>query len=853
MLADLRAKWAARKSPRFRAFVDGKNAYESFIWETGVRFDQMTEEHYLRARADARLLSALDNFTEAIELSDKEQALADAAVARYQLGLVRHARGELDQAAEMMRAAVKVFTSLPHRDRVSRVSACRYQLGIIAQKQGRPAEAVRELRRSRQMDEAVGDLAGMRLCEFALDSYASQDASIEAEHSSIPETDDEPWEIPHDWTERESEVAETEPDFKQDRLLHVNQRELIWLASYSVEANDVLMSHLNSMADDFGRSVHVSRVAFGASQQNQRRLDPPDRDHHLCAAILVLERAGLNDRDFQQLATFCMRRVVAVPDFRLLVYLHDISFEELRESHHEPFIGDLFDTTQIADSPSLNQLRQTLVPYIREVEHIRAAARWRALRLNLAVVLGHVATALLAAAALVALFGFPAWLLKLNFDWLGSHGPKLASLVLGTLAFPLQAPMIFFLLRGFRSTTLAPKDNAMLMKWIFAGWLILVGANHFQHSLKGPVSWIFLGLAIGILADSIRRAGRRAMRQTIDLGALLRRARNPAFRDPRTTLLRGDPLNPFLYPLLPTISTRTFISYTRRSVKASKLAEALHRGLKKVGASPFLDRANIPGGANWRRSLNEHIGDCDVFVCIVDEKGAQQEWVAAELLAAVEARRLTGTPDIVVLLDPAVERGSETMLPVFQGLVSATDEPPLQGRPQILSLNENTLSSLLWGLAPPRFLPTAVLTRRVAIPLFSFLNVAAVIGGLGLFTGYILGFLWLLEKLARFPLTPWLVSRGWLEPLALLTAFWFGFTARAAIAWAFERKHGGQMGSTVPAIAATGLFWVALTFILQLPVLMVGWSVVLAVTGWMMVAATIRIGVKERKVKGAHA
>jgi hypothetical protein len=846
MLDDLRARWAARTSPRFRAFVDGKDAYQSFLWEMRTRFDKMTEEDYERAKSDTRLQSALRNFSDAIKLSDREHALADAAVARYQLAMIHHARGELDEAAEIMRAAVKVLSSLPHRDRVSRVSACLYHLGILAYKQGRVTEAVTQLRRSRQMDEAVGDLKGMQLCNLALDSYASQGVDIEVEDPSLPTSDEEPWEIPADWSEAD-ETADTKPEATATQSPHFNQRELIWLISHSVQANDALMSQLNSLGDEFGRRVAVSRVAFGAIDGSQRHLNQPERDQHLCAAIFVLEKEGLRNRDFRKLADFCMRRVIAVPDFRLLVYLHDLTIHELRDlAKIEPLVNQLFYTTQIAQAPSLDQLRRTLVPYVRNVEHIRAAARWRTLRLKFAVLFGHVSTVVLFAAVLVALFGFPAWLLKWNFNWLGPHGPKMASLVLGLLAFPLQAPMIFFLLRGLRSTMLAQRDNATLMKGIAAGWVILIGANHFQYALKGPVSWIFLGVVIGILVDSIRRAGRRAMRQTIDLNQQLESAANPAFSDLNVTLLRGDPVKPFFYPLLPTLLTQAFISYTRESRKASTLAAALYRGLKGAGASPFLDQVSIPVGANWRRSLNEHIGECDVFICILDEKGVRQKWVAAELLAALEARRLTGTPDIIVLLDPAVQRGTEAMLPIFRGIVAATDQSPLQGRPQILSLNEKTFSTLIWGLMPPRFLASAVFTRAAALPIMFCITLLAAIGGLGLVSGYILAFFWMLEKWGHFPFTAWLVRHGWLEALTLLTAFWFGFTTRAAIAWAFERNHGRQMGATIPAFAAMGLFSAASIFVMQVSMLMVGWAVVLAVAGWMMVAATIRIGIKDR-------
>jgi hypothetical protein len=69
---------AARKNPRFRAFVEGKGAYESFVQEVGVRFDEMSDEHYPRAREDPRLNVAEHKFTAAIEMSEREGALTCA-------------------------------------------------------------------------------------------------------------------------------------------------------------------------------------------------------------------------------------------------------------------------------------------------------------------------------------------------------------------------------------------------------------------------------------------------------------------------------------------------------------------------------------------------------------------------------------------------------------------------------------------------------------------------------------------------------------------------------------------------------------------------------------------------------
>jgi len=809
---------AARRDERVGTYVEAKNAYEAYVNALGVRFDEMTEEHYRRARADPSLAAARRGYARAIEMSDASDALDDAAVARCQLAMLCHACGELDEAAELMQSALDVLCNLPHRDRAADMSLCHYHLGIIALKQGRLDEAVGRLRLSRQFDESNSDLSGMRMCELALDKCAEAGADIEAESPYVPDVED--WDVPEAETPDEPD-EEAGPRFEgKPPRVGVDRRVVIWLASYSVQANDDLMAHLDSLADEFGRPVTVSRVAFGSRDPAQRRLHKPDPDQHLCAAIVVLERNRLGDPDLREFIRICTQRVLAVPDFRLFVYLADMAMDELRDlSDTDPVIEMLFETTQVSRIPSLEQLRRTLVPYVRRIDRIRAAAFWRPLRLRLASLAGKLATAICLAAVPVALLGYYAWLTKSQLAWLGPYGPHLASLTMGLLAFPLQAPLLFLLLRGLRTMAFAPKDNALLMRWVVVGMVIMMGAGHLHKALDGPTR-----------------------REMIDVMSLCRQADNPGMAPPEMTVLRGDPLNPYTCPLLPSLSARVFISYTQSSAKGIRLARALYRTLKDAGASPFLDRASIPAGASWRRALNEHIGECDTFVCILDERSVQRQWVAAEFLAALESRRLTGTPDVVVLVSPTVERPSQPMLPVFRGVVAAAATPPVRGRPQILRLNKQTPSCLPWALAPPRFISTAVLTRIPTRLVLRVLTPLALIGGLGLLTGLILGFLAMLEKSAKLPFAAFLTDHGLLAAVTLVTAYWLGFVARGTIAWEFEHTGEREMSATMPAIATGGLALALLVLILNVPALIAGWSVALAFAGWLVVAAAMRMG-----------
>lgn len=839
----------ARKNDRFRVFVEAKSAYRAFIQEmnTCVNEIEMSEEHYLRSREDPRLKAAKEGFSKAIEMSEKDGALDDAAIARCELGKVLYAIGELDEAAKLIHYALGFLSSLPNHNRTADISICHYYLGIIALKNGHLIDSVQELQLSRQIDEANGDFSGMQICDLALAACAQAGADLEG--STLISSDSiSNWDAQEDI--EEIDVERTMPSESENNLgtVRYEQREMIWLASFSVQANNELMMNLNLLGKEFGRPICVSCVAFGSIDPERCNVRQPEPDQHLCAAILVIEKAGLNNQAFQEFTFKCIQRVITFPDFRLLVYLHDLNrdeFLELKEKYL--FIKELFDTTQIAESPSFEQLRHTLVPYVRNVERIRAAAQWRDFRLKLAVICGSLSTTILFIATSLPFLGFSAWLLKL--DLLSQYGPQISSLVLGMLLFPVNTPLIFLFLRGMRTTALAPIGNVSLMRWINMGFWITAVANLFWYFMGGPFSWILLGLFTGVLLDSIRRSGKQAQRQLIDIEALKENANSPELLDPKQTVLRGDAINPFSCPILPAFSARIFISYTQNSKEGSKRASSLYQGLKKVGASPFIDWACIQTGASWRRALNHNLGECDVFLCLLDDESAERQWVAAELLAAIESRRLTGSPEIVILIDPKIKRDSKRVLPIFHGVLSVDNEPYISGRPQIRQINEYTRSALLWGLSPREFTPISIFTHLVAIPIVKAMNFLGLIGTLGLFAGLILGLLTMMEKIAGFPFASLLAEWNLMEFLTLLTAFWLGYTARVTIAWRYELDNGRDIGTSLPTIATLGLVYALLLFVPKVSFFILSWTVVIAIAGWMTVATAFRLVGTERRTK----
>ena len=138
----------------------------------------------------------------------------------------------------------------------------------------------------------------------------------------------------------------------------------------------------------------------------------------------------------------------------------------------------------------------------------------------------------------------------------------------------------------------------------------------------------------------------------------------------------------------------------------------------------------------------------------------------------------------------------------------------------------------------------------MSLPVLYFLVLLEYIGGLGTLMGYILGFLATLELWTQFPFASRLAERGWLEPLTLLTAFWLGFVGRVFISWNYEDLDNQKPGvRTVTAIATTGLFFALYLFVPRVSVLLMGWSILLAVAGWTLVAHAMTMGAPKQKIK----
>ena len=133
-------------------------------------FATMTATDTAVAARDARLRRATVLYQEALKLTREEQAYRDLGIAWYQLGMLRHFRGEFSEAERSFGEALSILESLPQLDteEVKTISGCWYHLGILAARRGARQSGRALLKQSEALDEAMLDLSGQALSREAL-------------------------------------------------------------------------------------------------------------------------------------------------------------------------------------------------------------------------------------------------------------------------------------------------------------------------------------------------------------------------------------------------------------------------------------------------------------------------------------------------------------------------------------------------------------------------------------------------------------------------------------------------------------------------------------------------------------
>lgn len=847
--------------PRFRHYFAAKHAYEEYLRETATPFDQLTAEQIARAAHDERLAAAEVSYVEAIRLSQQKHALRDMGVGLQQLGFLFHLQGRFGEADACFRRALEIFQNAPQLTESiqSAESDCHYHLGILQLRLDNVAEAARMLERSAAIDREMGNYNGVALTEAALEKCFD---SVLRE--SMPKWDKTKWdEQGHNVLDLDTLAHTPPPDGDAanardgdatdaaarptESTPFSSLQDVIWLLSCSVAANDLLMAELEQLGDQLGRELSVVRVAFADPAARSPDFNQLTATERLSAAILILEGASLADGEFRRWAKWCIRNVADKDDFRLFVFCHGTTMEEVSRlaGTHRDLFDDLQDTVQMTEALTAAQLRQQLASYLRSVARIRTAAIWAALPVRIGDLAGRVArlleigcAAALALVVVAGVLGGESSSLR-RLQWL----PLPAVAVISAAAlFPLSATVLFFLFNGPAALKATFMSDAGVRWRLFLGLALAPAAIGLPLRMGAPPAWILLGLCSGVALETLRRAGWQARRTRTSLQVC-----KDAASDERPArwirFLRRSPVNMTSCPLLPASRLNVFISYAHASPDEWSRRTAVDLGaqLKRAGVDCFIAHEAIEGGSSWRRQLNQSVVRANVHIALLDDTTVQREWVAAEMIAALHGNDLTGLPEILLLAQPSVLRkGDDELLPVFRVVLHQARSEHRRWQPRLVPVNEQTIQTVVSSLTPNRYrtasvfpLPVALLLRAAALP-------ALAAGTLGALLGFAAAPFALLETWGKFSSSAVLASHGLLNPAYLLAGFCLGFVLRLGVGSFVElrRPNAASVGKT-QLLGAAGLALVLGTWGRTVPGLVIGWALVLGLAGWALGASAI--------------
>ncbi len=871
------------------AFGEARCLYLSFLAENQTRFDQIDDDDFLKASQDPRLVRAERLFERAARCARQEGRSDNVAVAQYQRGMLLHLQGRLSEARGQLAMSADALLSSVSGDRSERatLSGCYYHLGILEMREGRPADAERLLRKSLEIDEADADLVGVRLCRSALETLAScsfpkkpgfrlpgpsandgpsppanQPASLlQTPPKDLPDQPAPPGrgpDVEDSARTRKEEAAAFEYSSPIDFPVS-DVTDVIWLLSYSVEANDVFMKELEPQLVGFlSRRLRIQRAAFGSSDESRATLERIAPDEALCAAILILEEEALRDATFLRWAKLCVGLVTERDDFRLFVGSPVVGrpLEEARrwaQGIGRDLIESLFQTVQFDvrrgdDSVSPSSLAATpfVLPgpaevgeacgtYLRNLSEIRSAAFWRKLRLMLVRFCGRVAWIGQAASAALLFLILVAVSLSAEtstlLQWIRSHGTT-AALLVGIVLFPIHAVLASLILRGPQMMNILVRQRRELRRLLLVLFLLSAGLGFLVSRLELSSAWLWLGVGAGLLFDHARRVDVSLRRASVSLSNCLEAYNQPDL--PNWLIAKGRRLaeHPLYVPLFPAVRPRIFLSYGRDRAWSEGVARRLHQMLTAQGTVSFLDET-IGRGANWRAILNRSIAETDVFVSIVDEETLSRQWVAAELIAALAGRVRAGAPKIIILAAQRVEAVSHPKaLPVFQALLNAPRGVGDSREPRVLNITDASLAVVASGLRQYHYETFAVIPGEWSLVLRWLTIPIVAIGVVSEWVGLPATVIFYLEYWNRTNIGAWLEESRLLAAACLLLGYLAGFNARLVTATAFEVERTHARGRTAKAIFGAGLAALAILWSRSLEPLFVGWMVVLGCLGW---------------------
>lgn len=609
----------------------------------------------------------------------------------------------------------------------------------------------------------------------------------------------------------------------------------VWIISGTATAGNDFLTGLRGESPSWPRPVKFTSVSF--SETNSGSCDPQRllRAGRVSAAVLLLDPECISMPNCEQWVRTCIQTVARRDDFRLFVHLQNMARADLvTAGEQRAALADLLDTVQIPDVLDVAASRDCLTRYLSELADIRNAATWWRLKRRIEITLGWGAGAGQMLAA-----GIAALMLAMELvggrenlaSWVSAWHVPLAVMV----GLPVSAALVVIASQFAR---LYVPGSGALGKTLLA---LAFAAVPFEMIIVLHLSpgWVALGVAGGIVLDVLRRRGYQAWLAQVDIDGSASTACDQALPTVIQEALAGQPPDPLRYPVLPQEEPRVFVSYARQPSWGAGVARSLYDGLRAAGIrNTFLDAHDIEPGSGWRKTLNRALGDANVFISLADQASVVRGWPAAELESALRRQRLSGLPQIIVLVDPRLAADQMVALQaVFAGSLHLLQEAPDPDKPRVIVVKENSLDTVVRGLQFPYYRSLAALPEGLGQLVRLVANqislVMSSIGTSGLLVGWLALGLAALQILGRLDTAAWLAPRGLLAPAMVLCGFWLGYLARLTIYARFELRHSNsQMVSAQHALSVTGFCALAVLWLPHVPALAVAWSAVLASTAW---------------------
>jgi TIR domain-containing protein len=557
-----------------------------------------------------------------------------------------------------------------------------------------------------------------------------------------------------------------------------------------------------------------------------------------CAAVLLFSRASLGSPLFAHVVDLVLRESLAREDFRAFLAFEDLTRAEFDDNARSgnSICERLMENIQITEGLSLEEIKEPLADYLRTLRDVQDKGTWRASSTSAGLFVARVATLLQLASVLILLAG---WLglsaglqSRLIID--SNEVRRALSLSAGVVIFWCQTLPMFFVLRGFQAQAASWRLDWIAPRFL-ACFAISIAASGIAKHFGASNGWLWLGFALGVCIDSVRRTGPKTQRIRWALSPDSYGPVSPEFNAKTSYITKA---NLFRLTLWPTPQQSVVISYARSSQWSSNLANELHAALELAGVSVFLDRKANPIGANWRRLLRQEIGLATTFICILDDKAISRPWVAAEFYNAVRGQNLTGLPHVIVL-EP-LNLNYHLAMPVFhQSLGNATPQTSLSVSPRRIVVSHRTVEVIASELKRSSE-PLTVVPGRVAMYLDGILVPVTSVGGFAGVLGLLAWLTWGYEMWNGFPIirsiNP-LIAYG----LFLLVGYLAGFASHLVIISRYQIRHeyppdlaGTQMFSAI------GLALLLLAWHTKVSPLIQGWEIVACFFGWWRAGLFVR-------------